>query len=142
MRDGADAFRQFEVGNVNRVADVDARQVDLNEFRQVLWQAGDIQIGQHVADNTGMQLHSRRNVGVDKVQRHLDVNLLRGVDTLEVDVQHELLIGVQLEVAQQNLFCLAVDFRSRIDEWNTSFFNAWYNALWSSAMFSGAVVPP
>src|SRR5450830_62203 len=32
--------------------------------------------------------------------------------------------------------------RSRMEEWKVSFFNAWYSALWSRAMFSGALVPP
>src|SRR5471032_2048183 len=32
--------------------------------------------------------------------------------------------------------------RSRIDEWKTSFFSAWYRALWSSEIFTGASAPP
>jgi hypothetical protein len=43
------------------------------------------------------------------VQRHLDVQFVGGIDALEIDVQDQLLVGVRLVIAQQDLFLLAVD---------------------------------
>src|SRR5690606_7354802 len=51
----------------------------------------------------------RRDLLVEEAQRHLDVDLLRGKDALEVDVQHLRLEGMPLRVAQQDLLGLAVD---------------------------------
>jgi hypothetical protein len=50
-----------------------------------------------------------------EVQRHLLAQLGGGVDALEVDVQHQLLPGVHLEVAQQHLLGLAGQSISRMD---------------------------
>ena len=66
-------------------------QVDLDELRQVVRQAGDVELVQHVADHAALLLHARAILGVDEVQRHLHVDLLVLRHALEVDVQHLLL---------------------------------------------------
>ena len=97
------ARRQLERRHVERVADVELRQVDLDELRQVLRQARDVELGHHVADDRAVDLHRRRDLGVDEVQRHLHVDLAVLVDALEVDVQDLVAERMHLHVAQQHL---------------------------------------
>jgi hypothetical protein len=70
------------------------------------------------------------------------VDLFVGVNALEVSVQNQLFECVHLEVAQQNFFCFAVNFQVQDRRVERFFFSAWYRALWSRAMVTGASVPP
>jgi hypothetical protein len=54
--------------------------------------------GNHAA----FELDARSDVGVDEVQRHLHVDLVGGVDALEIQVQHLLLVRVPLGVLQDH----------------------------------------
>ena len=95
---------------MNRVTGFQVCQVDCDEFWQVGWQAGDIQFGHDVADDRAGQFDCRGNIGIDEVQRHFDVDLMACIDALEIDVQDQLLVSVDLEVAQQDFFYFAIDF--------------------------------
>ena len=74
---------------------------------KILWQAGDIQVGHHVADLAAANLHAGRDVRIQEVQRHLDVHLLLFIHTLEVDMLNLLAERVHHEIAQQHGFLLA-----------------------------------
>ncbi len=56
-------------------------------------------------------LDARRHVGIEEVQRHLDVDLVILVDALEIDVQHLLLVGMPLRITQQHGLLGAVDIQ-------------------------------
>src|SRR5260221_1658028 len=58
LHDG-DARRQLHRRDVQRVADFQRGQIDLDEPRKVLRQAGDVQVRRHVADDRRRQLHGR-----------------------------------------------------------------------------------
>ena len=91
------------------MADVELREIDGDELGQILRQARDIEIGDHVADDRAGHLHGGRALGVGEVQRHFHVNLAVLVDALEIDVQDLVLERVHLHVTQQHLGRLAVD---------------------------------
>src|SRR5690606_6811264 len=84
-----DAFRQLEVGQVNDLTDFDFRQVDFDEFRQVLRLAGNFDFGDGVGHFAALLLHTNGGGFVDEVQRNVGVQLLAGNDANEVSVQNE-----------------------------------------------------
>ena len=110
MHDGSHAFRHCDAGQVDRVAGFQVRQIDRDKFWQVAWQAGDIQFSHDVADDGAGQFDRWGNLSIDEVQRHLDVDFVACINALEIDVQNELFVSVDLEVAQQDFFYFAVDF--------------------------------
>lgn len=110
MHDRSHAFRHCDAGQVNRVAGFQIREVDSDEFWQVGRQAGNIQFSHDVADDGAGQFDRWGNLGIDEMQGHLDVDFVAGINALEINVQNELFVSVNLEVAQQDFFYLAVDF--------------------------------
>jgi hypothetical protein len=87
-----------------------AAQVHRDEFGQVFGQASHFQLGRDVVDQALIDLESRRIFFTAVMQRHFFVHFGVGIDTLEIDVQHELFVGVVLHVAQQHLAFFAVEF--------------------------------
>ena len=101
--DDRHAGGQLQRRHVDRVADVERRQVDLDEFRQVLRQARDVELVRHVAHDGARFLDRWRDLAVDEVKRHFHVDPAILVDALEVDVQDLVLERVHLHVAQEHL---------------------------------------
>jgi len=64
------------------------------------------------------------------------------VNALEVCVQNQLLVRVHLEVAQQYLLALAIDFQVEDRRVEGFFLQRVYSALPSRAIMTGASVPP
>jgi hypothetical protein len=91
------------------MTDVERREVDGDELRQVLRQARDVELSQHVAHDRTGRLHRRRVFAVDEVQRHLHVDLAVLVDALEIDVQDLVLERMHLDVTQEHLRRLAIE---------------------------------
>src|SRR5690606_5088353 len=77
-----DTGRQLELRHVDRLADFERRQVDLDEFGQILRQALDVDFVDGVRDHAATELDGRAGVVADEVQRHLQVHLLAGGDAL------------------------------------------------------------
>ena len=73
MCHGLNAFRQFQVGDVQRRTLDSLAQVDLNVLWQVGGQALNLQLGHHMVNHGPVELHCRRSFAVDEVQRHLFV---------------------------------------------------------------------
>ena len=109
MQHRLDALRQLQVQDVDRMADGQLPHVDLDEPRQVVRQAGDVELVEDVVRHPALLLHAGRRLGVDEVQRHLHVDLLVLGDALEVDVLHMPLPGVHVERAQQHVLGRAVE---------------------------------
>jgi len=109
MRSNFDAIRQLQIGNVYGMAQFQLAQIHFDEGWQIGWQAGDVQIVDHVADLAAAGLHAGSDFLVQEVQRHLLVHLVCRIDALEVDVLHLLAERVHHEVAQQHGFLLAFD---------------------------------
>ena len=84
-------------------------EVDLDELRQVVREADDVELVQHVVDDAALLLHAGRLLGVDEVQRHLHVDLLVLGDALEVDVLHLRPERMHVHRAQQHLLLRAAD---------------------------------
>ena len=78
----------------------DVLQVHLDEFRQVLGQAGDFDVIHDVRDGRAAKFHRLRLVRIDKVERYLDADFAVRVDTLKVDMLDLLLERMHLVVAQ------------------------------------------
>jgi hypothetical protein len=89
MGNQLDSLRQLELGEVNAVANLQGAEVNFDEARQVSSQAVNVDFGHDVVDQTAIELDARGNFFVDEVQRHLDVDFVRGIDALEVDVQDQ-----------------------------------------------------
>src|SRR5207302_1428038 len=62
-----------------------AAEVDLDVFRQIIGQADDVELVEHVADDAALLLHAGGLLGVHEVQRHLHVDLLVLDHALEVE---------------------------------------------------------
>src|SRR5690606_2883474 len=104
------AFRQLDVASVQNGTAFQSGKVNFDTLGQIGRQAGNFQFGDRVNNHGGRQFHSRRNVGVDEVQRHLGGDALVLGHALEVDVQNLLLVGVPLHGTQQHVaHGLAVD---------------------------------
>src|SRR5690606_12372532 len=95
------ALGQLDVGNVQHCTTDHFGKIDLDGLGQIGRQAGDFDFGGGVCDDRRRQLHGRRDVAVDEVQRHLGGDGLRLAHALEVDVQNLLLVGVPLHRTQQ-----------------------------------------
>ena len=84
-------------------------QVDLDELRQVLRQAADLDFVELVGDDAVRGLAGRRLLAVRKCSGTRDADRLVLVHALEVQVHDLLLDRMALHVAQQHLLDLAVD---------------------------------
>ena len=107
MGDDLDAGAELDVADVQRLALGHLAEVDGDELGQLRGQALDVELVDDVVDDAGVGLHRRRVLLVDVVQRHLLRDLGRGIDALEVDVQHDRPERMHLVVAQQHLLGLA-----------------------------------
>ena len=91
-----------------RRRELDLLAVDLDVLRQVVREAGDVQLVHHVVRHAVLLLHAGRELRVHEVQRHLHVDLLVLGDALEVHVLHAALVRVHVVRAQQDVLDLAV----------------------------------
>ncbi|MPM89878.1 hypothetical protein SDC9_136993 [bioreactor metagenome] len=87
-----------------------AAQVHFDELGQVRRHARHVQFVHQHGHQALVDLHCGGLFSTLVVDRHLHVQLGLGVHALEVNVQNQLLEGVELHVAQQHLGSLAVDF--------------------------------
>src|SRR5665647_1019648 len=101
------AVRQFDFGQVHGIANLQISQIDFEELRQILGQAAYIGFSQDVRYDTAASFNARSNIGVNKVEWHLDVNLLGSTDALEIDVLNGVAYRMHLVITQQHLFFLA-----------------------------------
>ena len=74
--------------------------VDLDEFRQVLRQARDLDLGAHVRDDAALRLDARRDRRALEVQGNADADLLVLLDALKIDVHDRVLERMTLHVLQ------------------------------------------
>ncbi|MNN07062.1 hypothetical protein D3C81_1198800 [compost metagenome] len=91
------------------LADGNLGQVDFDEFRQILRQAGNFHFRHGVGDFATLQLHGISAFGVDEVQRYGSVQLVVGDDADEVGVQDEAFGRMALQGLDHDGFNLAVD---------------------------------
>ncbi len=104
------AFRQFQMGKMHRLVQLHLRQIHLDEFRQVLREAGYFQIVYQVRHHAARLLDAGRGIGAGEVQRHAHAQLLGGAHALQVEVHDARLVRMALQGAQHGLFFLAVQF--------------------------------
>jgi len=93
-----DAGWHRHVGEELGLVQVHAREVQLQEFRQVLGQAGDLDIGAHVRYHAALGLDARGDAFALEVDRQPDADLLALHDTLQVDVHHDILGRMHLHI--------------------------------------------
>ena len=96
---------------MDSATDFELAHIHLNELGQVAGQTLHIKFGEEVVWLAATGFHTRTRVSIHEVQRHLDVNHLALDDALEVDVQHLLLVGVPLRIAQQDRLLGAIDIQ-------------------------------
>ena len=88
------------------------RQVDVDEFRQVGSAGSDTSSSFSTCDMMApFSLTAGETSALTKCRATLLWIFCDGIDALEVSVQDQLLVCVHLEVAQQHLLGLAVDFQ-------------------------------
>ena len=109
MQDCFHALGQLQVFDVHGVAEHHVLEVDLDKLGQVRRQATNQQIAHHVADDTARQFHPRRELGVDKVQRHFHLDFHLGQDALEIDVLDLHPERVHVDCPQQHLLLRALE---------------------------------
>ena len=68
MQNDANTLWQLDVADVQRVTHCQILQIDLDVFRKRLRQTGDFQFGNHMADDTTLQLDARAHFTIDEVQ--------------------------------------------------------------------------
>jgi hypothetical protein len=73
-RNAGDALRQREVGDMQRVADIQGFHVDFDELRQVFWQAGYFNLGQLWEGPSATLLDANCSGFVDEVQGYVGVS--------------------------------------------------------------------
>jgi hypothetical protein len=104
-----DASRQRQVGQVLRLVDVHARQVQLDELGQVLRQAGDLDVRDAVRHHATFRLHARRRGLALEVDRDVDADLLVLRHALHVDVHDGVARRVHLQVLDDGGLLLVAD---------------------------------
>ena len=75
-----DTLRQIELGKVNAVADLQGAEVNFDEARKVSCEAVNVDFSHDVVNEAAVELDARSDFFVDEVQRHLDVDFVRGID--------------------------------------------------------------
>src|SRR5690606_18983983 len=107
--DESNAFRQLQVAHVQNLADFHLGDVDFDEVRQVLRQAGHFGIGQVQVGLATLLLDADGGFLVDQVHRNGGGQLLAGDDALEVSVQNEALGRLTLQRLDHHVLALAID---------------------------------
>jgi len=103
MQDWRNALRHHEFLHVQRLADRQVLEIDLDELRQVAGQALDVDLVHDVVDERRGHLHRGGDVLVHEVQRHLHVDLLVRSHALEVDVRDLRLPRMHVHRTHQHL---------------------------------------
>ena len=108
-----DTSRQFQVAQVQGLAQLQIGDVNLDELRQVLRQTHDFHFGQLVGDDTATYFYANAGVFVEEVQRYVHVQLVSCINALEVHVDGVGLGRVALQVFQYDLNVAAVQLQSQ-----------------------------
>ena len=106
-----DACRQFQIRQVQDVADLQRTHVDDDGFRQIFRQTGHFHFDDVVVDQTFLVLHPDALFFVDEVQRNLHGDFLVREDALEVDVHRLVRRRMPLHVAREHLATGATEFQ-------------------------------
>ncbi len=92
------AIRQRQIRQELGLVQAHARQVELDELRQILRQADDFDVADPVRNDATLSLHARRYGLALEVNRQVNADLLVRDDAHQVHVNHEVLRGVHLHV--------------------------------------------
>jgi hypothetical protein len=95
-----DARGELEVGELDHLVDLEARDVDLDELRQVLRQAAHLDVVAHVPEHAALLLDALRLGAAPEVERNVHLDLLVLQHALEVDVHDLVLVRVALHVLE------------------------------------------
>src|SRR6266704_1139212 len=107
LRQGEDRrVRDVQVAYVQRVADLEGGDVELHAIGNVLRQHLDLDLARHLVEHAAGVAHAVRIAR--QVHRDLQLDLLRGVDLVEVHVDDVGPQGMALDLADQGLHLLAV----------------------------------
>ncbi|OHX37605.1 hypothetical protein BJL95_13640 [Methylomonas sp. LWB] len=101
--------RQFEIGQVYGLANFDLSQIDLDKLRQRRRQTKHLNIDHRMSNNAAF-FNANGNRLVDKVQRHMNFQLMRFIDTHKIHVKNLRLGRMSLNLLQNGFFSFTVDF--------------------------------
>ncbi len=95
------AFGQFHLGDVDRLADVKAGQVDDDLLGDIVGRAKELDL---VADDieNAARLEARRGFMVAEMDRHLDADTSILAEPQEIDMDNEIPHGLELDVARND----------------------------------------
>src|SRR5690606_18051907 len=105
--------RQFQVAQVQGLAQLQIGNIDFDEFRQVLRQTHDFNFSQQVGNDTAAHFHAYAGIFVEEVQRYVHVQLVGCINALEVHVNGVGLGRVALQVFQYDLNVVAVQLQGQ-----------------------------
>ena len=102
------AFRQLEGGDVHRIVEVHAGEVDDDRFGDRLGRDDQLDAVQHEVDRAAL-LEAGRSVAVGHAHRHRDAHARARLEAEEVDVHRRVGDRVELVVARQHALLAALD---------------------------------
>src|SRR5205823_6470358 len=97
-----DAARVRQVRNVNKTVQLHVRDIDVQVARNIARQTLDLNLTQHVLEDTALRLHADGNT--DQLNRHRHAHRLIHRDSLQVDVQQLALDRLMLPVDDHRLY--------------------------------------
>jgi len=93
---------------VHRAADIEAGQINLEVGRDLIVGAGDLDVVAHDVQHAAALQAGRQRL-VDEAHGHLDADAAVLADAHEIDVDRQVLDGIDLELARKHAALFAVD---------------------------------
>ena len=121
---------------------LEAGHVHLDEFRQVLRQAGDFDVVAHVRQHAALLLDAHRLGVALEVQRHVHPDLLVLQHALEVDVHDLVLVRMALHVLQHRGLALVADLEREDGRVERSLSISCVSCVWSTTSARASRLPP
>ena len=104
---------KWHLGKVNDAAQVEIREVETNEFRQILGQTDHLDVGHVMRHDATTQLDALAGRGIEEMQGHGHAQFLVRLNTLEVRMQDEGLGGVTLQGLEHHALGLSRDIKAQ-----------------------------
>ena len=104
-----DTRRQRDVLQEDRLVELHGAHVDFQRLRKVLRQAGDLDVGLQVRNDTALHLHARARRRVEEVDGQVDADRLILDHALQIHMHHLQFGRMHLHILDDDLLRLAVD---------------------------------
>jgi len=127
---------------VKDLVQFDVVEVDFNVFGQIVRKTGDFHFHGFAVDGAALEFDGRRAFLVQEVDRHVDVDLVALLDPQEVRVGQDRLVGMTLEVLDDDVFFLAIDLQGDDVREEGFVLNGLFRSLCQSVIACGFLPSP